>query len=397
MNPTTVLVTTSGRDRPGVTAALFAALAAHDVEVLDVEQVVIRGRLIAGILLAVHGDPASLRHSIGQTASALGMEHEVVLVENGRPAESVADPAALLQVIVLGRVLRPGAVAAVCQRIADAGGNILTVSQVSLDRVASLELTVHGDHDALRETLAMAALTSGLDIAVQRAGLARRAKRLVMLDLEAMLLQGDGIGELATRAGMGEEAAAIASAAHSSPADSLTARVRLLAGLPLAEVWQVRDSLRWAPGVRPLIRTLKRLGYAVGVVSGGFTVLIDRLVAELGLDFVAANVLAVRDGRLTGDLVGEPIDPAGKAAALRRFAADLAVPLTQTVAIGPGAGDATLLRLAGLGIAFNAKAVRDPAGTTLSPPFLDAVLHVLGISRAELAAADLKHAESEGP
>jgi phosphoserine phosphatase len=389
MNPTTVLVTTSGRDRPGVTAALFAALAAHDVEVLDVEQVVIRGRLIAGILLAVHGDPASLRRSIGQTATALGMEHEVVLLDS-RSAEPVTDPAALLQVIVLGRLLRPGAVAAVCQRIADAGGNILTVSQVSQGPVASLELAVDGEHDALREALAMAALTSGLDIAVQQAGLARRAKRLVMLDLDAMLVQGDCIGELAARTGMAEEAATIASAAHPSPADSIAAQVRLLAGLPLAEVWQVRDSLRLAPGVRPLIRTLKRLGYAVGVVSGGFTALIDRLVAELELDFAAATVLAVRDGRLTGGLVGEPIDPAGKAAALRRFAADLGVPLTQTVAIGDGAGDATLLRLAGLGIAFNAKAVRDPDAATVSPPFLDAVLQVLGISRAELA--DLKHA-----
>ena len=387
MNPTTVLVTTSGRDRPGVTAALFAALAAHDVEVLDVEQVVIRGRLIAGILLAVHGDPASLRRSVGQTATALGMEHEVVLVDDGRPAEPVADPAALLQVIVLGRLLRPGAIAAVCQRIADAGGNIVSVSQVSQEPVAGLELTVDGDHDALREAMAVAALASGLDIAMQRAGLARRAKRLVLLDLDAMLLQGDCIGELAARTGMAEQAAAVA-----SPADSIAARIRLLAGLPLAEVWQVRDSLRLAPGVRPLVGTLKRLGYAVGVVSGGFTVLIDRLVSELGLDFAAANVLAVRDGRLTGGLVGEPIDPAGKQAALRRFAAGLGVPLTQTVAIGDGAGDAALLRLAGLGIAFNAKALREPGGGSFSPPFLDAVLYVLGISRAELAAADLKHA-----
>jgi phosphoserine phosphatase len=384
MNPTTVLVTTSGRDRPGVTAALFAALAAHDVEVLDVEQVVIRGRLIAGILLAAHGDPASLRRSIGQTAAALGMEHEVVLVEDGQPAEPTVDPAALLQVIVLGRFLRPGAVAAVCQRIADAGGNIRTVSQISHNPVASLELTVDGAHGTLREALAMAALTSGLNIAVQRAGLARRAKRLVMLDLDATLLQGDGIGELAAHTGMAEEVAALAAAKHRNPTDSITARTRLLAGLPLAEVWQVRDSLRLAPGVRPLIRTLKRLGYAVGVVSGGFTVLIDRLVDELGLDFAAANVLAVRDGRLTGGLVGELIDPAGKAAALRGFAGGLGVPLTQTVAIGDGAGDTALLQLAGLGIAFNAKTVREPGGSTVSPPFLDAVLHVLGISRAEL-------------
>jgi phosphoserine phosphatase len=139
-----------------------------------------------------------------------------------------------------------------------------------------------------------------------------------------------------------------------------------------------------------LVRTLKRLGYAVGVVSGGFTALTDRFVAELDLDFAAANVLEVADGKLTGRVSGAVVDRAGKAAALRRFAADFGVPLAQTVAIGDGANDIDMLRTAGLGIAFNAKAaLRENAEVAVNTPFLDAVLYVLGISRSEIEAADL--------
>ena len=390
MNPSTVLVTTTGRDRPGVTAALFAALAAHDVEVLDVEQVTIRGRLIAGVLLVLHGDPASLRHSIGQTASALGMEHEVVLVEDSSPADPVGD-SSLLHVTVLGRLLRPGAIAAVCQRIADAGGNIHTVTQLSRVPVASLELTVSGD-PSVREALAMAAMASGLDVAVQRVDLARRAKRLVVLDLDAVL-QGDGLTELAQLAGAGEEALAIVKAVRRgelTAADGLAARVRLLSGLPLSQVWQVRDGLRLAPGARTVVRTLKRLGYRVGLLSGGCTALMENIVAELGPDFAAANVLGVENGRLTGALTGDLVDPAGKAPALIRFASQLRVPLAQTVAIGDGTRDAGMLQRAGLGIAFSSQTALQPGEGTVSPPFLDVVLHVLGISRAELKAADLR-------
>jgi len=394
MNPSTILVTTSGRDRPGVTAALFAALAAHDVDVLDVEQVTIRGRLIAGVLLVLHGDPASLRRSVGQAASALGVEHEVVLVSDS-PAAAPVGESSLLHVIVLGRQLRPGAIAAVCQRIADAGGSIGTITQLSRTPIASLELTVAGENPAIREALAMAAMASGLAVAVQRADLARRSKRLVVLDLDAVLVQGDGIGELAALAGTGAEAAAIAESVRRgelTAADGLAARVRLLSGLPLSQLHRARDELRLAPGTRTLIRALKRLGYAVGLVSGGCTALIENLVAELAPDFAAANVLRVSNGRLTGELTGELVDPAGKAPALDRFAAELGVSLTQTVAIGDGTRDAGLLQRAGLGIAFNSQTVLRPAEGTVNPPFLDVVLHVLGMSRAELEAGSLKPA-----
>ncbi|MGZ4518763.1 MAG: phosphoserine phosphatase SerB, partial [Mycobacteriaceae bacterium] len=162
-----------------------------------------------------------------------------------------------------------------------------------------------------------------------------------------------------------------------------------LAGLPESVIQEVAEQLELTPGARTTIRTLRRLGFHCGVVSGGFMQVIEGLAHELELDFVAANTLEIVDGVLTGRVLGEVIDRAGKAVALRRFAAQAGVPLEQTVAVGDGANDIDMLAAAGLGIAFNAKpALREVADTALSAPYLDAVLFVLGITRAEVEAAD---------
>jgi phosphoserine phosphatase len=402
MDPVSVLVTVSGRDRPGVTAALFSSLAAHDVDVLDVEQVVIRDRLILGVLLDLRGDTAALRRSIAQACTAMGLDHEVVEVDSQNPdaaagAERGRRGPGKLHVVVLGHPLRPGAIADVAKRIAECGGNIEAVTQLSVYPVSSLDLIVgNADENVLRAALVQAASDTGLDIAVERAGLDRRAKRLVVLDVDSTLVRGEGIDELAVRAGVADEVAALTATAMAGGmdfAESLAARVGLLAGLPVTEVDAVRDAMVLTPGARTLVRTLKRLGYVVGIVSGGFTMMTDRFVTELGLDFSAANVLEVADGRLTGRVVGEVVDREGKATALRRFAAQHGVPLTQTVAIGDGANDIDMLRTAGLGIAFNAKAaLRENANVSVNHPFLDAILYILGIPRSEIEAADLEAA-----
>jgi len=205
-------------------------------------------------------------------------------------------------------------------------------------------------------------------------------------------VQGEVIEMLAAHAGCADEVAKITAHAMAGEldfAESLRARVALLAGLPATAIDAVRDDLRLTSGARTLVRTLKRMGYRIGIVSGGFTHITDMLMAELGLDYAAANTLEVVDGRITGKLVGEVVDRAGKAAALVRFATQVGVPLTQTVAVGDGANDIDMLNAAGLGIAFNAKAaVREAADTALSQPYLDAILFVLGITRDEVEAAD---------
>ncbi len=391
MNPTTVLATISGRDRPGVTAAFFAALAAHDVEVRDVEQVVIRDRLLLAVLFDLRGDAGALRNSVSQAARALGMESEVTIADEGGGPRR-ADRTSRSHVIVMGRPLRPGALSHVTQRIADVGANIESVTQLSTDPAASLEMIVRAaDPARLRAALVQAAEDTGVDIAVEPAGLRRRAKRLVVLDVDSTLIRDEAIDVLAERAGVGAEVAAIterAMAGHLDFASSLRSRVSLLAGLTVSDLEEVRDALRLTPGARTFVRTLRRVGYHVGVVSGGFTFFTDRFVTELGLDFAAANELEIVDGTVTGRIIGPILDRPGKAAALARFAQEYSVPLSQTVAVGDGANDIDMLETAGLGVAFNAKsALRDAADTAVNLPYLDTVLFVLGISDEDVREA----------
>jgi phosphoserine phosphatase len=391
MQPTSVLATISGRDRPGVTASFFAALAAHDVEVRDVEQVVIRDRLILAVLFDLHGDPTALRSSVSQAAHALGMESDVMIAEDV-PSGARAERTSRSHVIVIGRPLRPGALSHIAQMIADVGANIESVTQLSVEPAASLEMIVRSpDPTALRGALVTAAEETGLDIAAEPAGLRRRAKRLVVLDVDSTLIRDEAIDVLAERAGVGGEVAAITEQAMAGEldfADSLRARVALLAGLTVADLDAVRDELRLTPGARTFARTLRRVGYHVGVVSGGFTFVTDRFEKELHLDFAAANELEVVDGVVTGRVVGPILDRAGKAAALRRFAERFGVPLSQTVAVGDGANDIDMLETAGLGVAFNAKsALRDAADAAVNLPYLDTVLFVLGISGEDVAEA----------
>jgi phosphoserine phosphatase len=380
MHPITVLATITGRDRPGVTTAFFAALAAHDVDVCDVEQVVIRDRLVLAVLIDLRGDPAALRGSIASTAEALGMEWDMIT-----EAERVdLDRGTRTHVIVIGHPLRAGALSHVTQTIADTGSNIESIIQLGSEPVSSLEMLVRtGDPAGLRAALVQAAEHTGVDIAVEPAGLRRRAKRLVVLDVDSTLIRDEVIDLLAARAGVGGQVAAITEQAMAGEldfADSLRARVALLQGLPEAVLAEVRDGLQLTPGARTLVRTLRRLGYLVGVVSGGFSYFTDRFVDELGLDFAAANELEILDGVATGRVVGTVIDRAGKAAALREFAAKHGVPLAQTVAIGDGANDLRMMAEAGLSIAFNAKPrVRAEADLVIDRQDLAQVLPLLGL------------------
>jgi phosphoserine phosphatase len=387
-----LLVTVTGRDKPGVTSALFDALTRQDLAVLDVEQVVIRGRLVLGVLLTgAHASASSVSAALVRALEPLGMEVEV----SPGDADGDAGPrrTGRSHVTVLGHPLRPEAMAGIAGCVADYGGNIDRIVRIARYPVTAVELEVSGvDPRELRKRLALVTSALGVDIAVERSGLHRRAKRLIVLDVDSTLVQGEIIEMLAEHAGCGAEVAALTEAAMRGDldfAESLRRRVRLLAGLDAGTLDVVRRELVLAAGARTFVRTLKRLDYRLAIVSGGFTQVTDQLAAELGIDYSAANTLEIVDGRLTGEIVGPIVDRAGKAEALERFAAAAGVPVTQTVAIGDGANDLDMLARAGLGIAFNAKpVVREAADTALNVPYLDAILFLLGISREEIEAAD---------
>jgi phosphoserine phosphatase len=387
---TTLLITLTGRDRPGVTSRLFGALTGHELSVLDIEQVVIRGRLVLGVLCASAGPPdlTAIHRKVSALAADLGLDAEITTGSPDAPRRR-----GRLHVSLLGSPLSPEAINAIAGRIAASGANIDRITRLAQDPVTCVELDVSGaDPATLRSALAQEAAHRHVDVAVQRGGLQRRAMRLIVMDVDSTLIQDEVIDLLADRAGCAAEVAKVTEATMRGELDfeaSLRERVALLAGLNQDVLNGVRDALRLTPGARTLIRTLKRLGYRFGIVSGGFTQIIDPLAAELGIDYVAANVLQIADGKLTGQVAGPVIDRAGKAAALRRFAEQAGVPLSQTVAVGDGANDLDMIAAAGLGIAFNAKpVVRDAADTALSLPYLDTVLYLLGISSDEVEAAD---------
>jgi phosphoserine phosphatase len=391
-------VTVSGQDGPGIAERLFAALGSLGLQIDDVEQVRVHGRLLLCVEAAMEtGQAGAARSMLGDRLHELGLE---VTVEALTESEPVPDGARHL-VTVLAPEIDAAALEGVTGRVASCGGNVERIVRLAAYPVHSYELTVVGaDFDRLRRDLADEAARQQIDLAVQPAGLHRRAKHLIVMDADSTLLQGEVIDLLAARRGRGAEVAALTAAAMAGQADfadSLRSRVRLLAGLTTADLEAVAAEVRLTPGARTLTRTLKRLGYELAVVSGGFTRIIEPLVGQLGVDHLAANTLVVEDDIVTGELDGAVLDRAGKAAALRSFASAAGVPLARTIAVGDGANDIDMLSAAGLGIAFNAKpVVREAADTALNVPYLDAILFLLGISRREVELADLVEPPAAG-
>ncbi|ATL69587.1 phosphoserine phosphatase SerB [Nocardia terpenica] len=392
---TTVLITVTGPDKPGVTSVLLTALSRNGVSLLDVEQVVIRGRLTLGVLVTCPSDPEGLQDQLEDAMATVGMQVDVEIGANSVAGARLSTHA----VVVLGNPVTARAFSAIARKLAEQDVNIDSIRGIADYPVTGLELmvTAPGTEAAetrLRTALSVIAAKENIDVAVERAGLARRAKRLIVFDVDSTLIQGEVIEMLAAHAGVEDEVRRVTEAAMRGEldfAESLRQRVATLAGLDETVIEEVAEAIELTAGARTTIRTLRRLGFRCGVVSGGFRQVIEPLAHELELDFVQANTLEVVDGRLTGKVIGEIVDRPAKAVALRRFAAETGVPMDQTVAVGDGANDIDMLNAAGLGIAFNAKpALREVADAALSHPFLDAVLFILGVTRDEVEAADAR-------
>lgn len=361
----------------------MAVLSESGADLYDVEQVVVRGRLTLDVLFSVpEGRPTVKDLLLYGWESDMQIDFEVV--------EPTPTQKTLTAVVTLvGRRVDPTAFGAAAAAIAGAGGNIDRIVRVSRYPVVSYELTVaEGDIGELRLKLGAAAAEHHFDVAVQEERLERRMKRLVVMDVDSTLIEDEMIEMLAAEAGVVDKVREITARAMEGEidfAESLRERVALLAGLEERVLDKVAAEIRFTPGARTFIRTLKRVGMRTAIVSGGFTTISQAIAAELGIDDAVANTLEIVDGRITGKVLGPIVDRAHKAEVLRSIAADAGIPLEQVVAIGDGANDLDMLAVAGLGIAFNARnVVREMADTALNVPYLDAILFILGMRRDEV-------------
>lgn len=384
----TGLILLSGVDKPGITASLFEVLSAFAITVVDIEQVVIKDRLILTVLIALNpAHESAIAADLENCATSLDVDIATLFSYEGKSA--VSTKAGLVHVVILSTKMNPTAISELATGMSEIGANIERITRLASTPVTAIEFVLSGaNQEKLSQVLSPIASRNGIDIAVQPGGLQRHARKLVQLDVDSTLIQQEVIELLAAKAGVADEVITITDKAMRGELDfeqSLRARVALLKGLPVSAISEVQQQILLTPGARTLISTLHTLGHTVAVVSGGFIDVIAPLLKELNIKHFKANTLGVENGVLTGEVTGPVIDRAAKAAALREFAALESISMEQTIAIGDGANDLDMIAAAGLGIAFNAKpAVKAAADSSLSQPYLDSVLYLLGISKEEI-------------
>jgi len=387
-----VLITVTGPDRTGVTATLTGILSQQGATLHDIEQVVVQGQLTLCLLVDVPETRDVLKELLF-SAKQLGMELDFKPVAQGdaRPTASANDGRRYV-ITAIGPTLGAPHLHAIASALAAEGANIEKIGRLSENTLASVEihalLPPDRDSDALNRTLLSVATSAGFDVSLQRESLYRRSKRLVVLDMDSTLIRIEVIDELARAAGVGTEVARITERAMQGEMDydeSLRQRVGLLKGLDVAVLDKLAANLPLNDGAETLVRVLKRLGYKIAVISGGFSRAAEALKRRLGVDYAYSNNLEVQGGKLTGRVVGPIVNAQRKAELLETIAQAEGVLLDQVIAVGDGANDALMLERAGLGIAFHAKPkLREAADTSISAAGLDAILYLLGFSAREL-------------
>ncbi|NCZ81040.1 MAG: phosphoserine phosphatase SerB [Actinobacteria bacterium] len=380
----TGLILVSGEDRPGITESLMKNLSQFSVSIIDIEQLVIRDRLLLTVLISLDEAHAeAVTTDLNALQEQIGLDIAIDFTQQ----DSAKISGETLRVVVVGNAIKPSGLAAVASQIAKLGGNISAIRRTAIEPLISIELELSIPNNSLKEVqgaLATIAIENKIDLAVEPGGLQRKSKRIVMLDMDSTLIEQEVINLLGQSAGQSNEIAQITEKAMAGDLDfksALIKRVALLKGLDQESLHRVRDQITLTKGAKKLIEELHHQGHKVGVVSGGFIEVIEPILKSLKVDFYRANKLKIEKGVLTGDIDGPIIDSHAKRIALEDFATQEGISLEQTVAIGDGANDLEMIKAAGLGIAFNAKPkVAAAADTTISNQDLSTVLLLMGIS-----------------
>jgi phosphoserine phosphatase len=399
----TILIHFSGRDRPGLIADLTAILASHNTCVLDIGQAVVHEMLSLGLMVEIpQGDNfRAVQDALVAKSTALQLQVSFTFVAKTDLEDWIAAQGkGQFIVTILGRAIAANHLAQVCAIIAEHGLNVdridrlsgrLSLAVHSPDANACVELMVSGDpgsEPSMRAAFLATAHDLKIDIAFQRESIFRRNRRLFAFDMDSTLIEGEVIDELAKLAGVAGEVVKITEAAMRGEIEfqeSFRRRVALLRGLPEARVRDLLTTIPLVQGAEQLIGTLKMLGYKTAILSGGFNFFAHHLRARLGIDYVFANDLDMKDGIVTGEVRTPIVDGARKAELLRQIAGQENISLEQVVAVGDGANDLPMLGIAGMGIAFRAKPlVRQTASHAVSFLGLDSLLYLIGVRDRDL-------------
>ena len=400
-----VLINVTGADRPGITAALTRILARFHVPVLDIGQSTIHNALALGLLVELPraGGDCGVFKELLFAAHGMGLDIRFTPIEADAYETWVCDQGQPRHILtLLGREIEAEHIAQVSAVVAQRGLNVDRIARLTgrISRrdershpLASVELSVRGavaDLAELHAALLALGQVMDVDVSVQEDDIFRRNRRLVCFDMDSTLIQTEVIDELATVAGVGAEVAAITEAAMRGELDfqeSFRRRMALLEGLDESVLAGIAERLPITEGADRLIATLKRLGYKIAILSGGFTYFAEHLQRRFGIDYVHANRLEFSKGKLTGRVSGEIIDGARKAALLREIAEREGIRLEQVIAVGDGANDLPMLAIAGLGIAFHAKPiVKEQARHSIANVGLDGILYLLGMRDRDVEA-----------
>ena len=397
-----ILISITGQDRPGLTASIMGILAHHNAQILDIGQADIHSTLSLGILIRIdemHSGQV-LKELLFKTTE-LGVNIGFSPISDDEYEEWVSRQGKNRYILTLiGRSLSASQIEAATEVIASQGLNIDSILRLTGRQSikhpernvrACIEFSLRGtpDRGKMQAQLMKLSTEMGIDFSLQRDDMFRRSRRLICFDMDSTLIQTECIDELAMRAGVGDQVKAITESAMRGEIDfkeSFTKRVALLKGLDVNVMQEIAEHLPITEGVDRLMSVLKRCGYKIAILSGGFTYFGEYLQRLYGIDYMYANELEIdEDGRLTGRYVGDIVDGHRKAELLKLIAQVEEVNLAQTIAVGDGANDLPMISAAGLGIAFHAKPrVKATAKQSISTIGLDGVLYFLGFKDSYL-------------